>query len=245
MSLRIDGREETALRSIKITPHYLKEAEGSVLIEMGATQVLCTASVEEKVPPFLKGKSSGWVTAEYGMLPRATLVRTRREATAGKQTGRSQEIQRLIGRSLRQAVSLGDMEGVQIILDCDVLQADGGTRTASITGAYVALHLAVLHALQQNILKKNPLIEPVAAVSVGMVSGRALLDLNYIEDSSCDSDINVVMNKAGKIIEIKGTAEKTGFTSNELNQLLLYAKKGIEELFVAQQKAIDCAKVSL
>ncbi|QRN41701.1 MAG: ribonuclease PH [Neisseriaceae bacterium] len=232
-----------AIRSAKITPDYLIYPEGSVLIEMGQTKVICNATYEEKVPPFLKWKNTGWVTAEYGMLPRSTETRMRREASVGKQSGRTQEIQRLISRSLRQAIELELLGERQITIDCDVIQADGGTRTASITGAYVALHLAILKLLKRNILSKNPLLEPIAAISVGVVEGVSLLDLDYTEDSHCDSDINIVMNHSGKIIEIQGTAERAGFDSDQLLELMSYAKPGIHMLFELQREAIEKSKV--
>lgn len=233
-----------AIRTIRMTPDYLIHPEGSVLIEVGQTKVLCTVTVEDKIPPFLKGKSCGWLTAEYGMLPRSTTTRMRREATIGKPAGRTQEIQRLIGRSLRQAINLEAISGMQLLVDCDVLQADGGTRTASITGGYVALHLAILKLLKEKIILKNPLKEQIAAVSIGMVDGIVLMDLDYTEDSNSDSDVNIVMNASQQIIEIQGTAEKKGFNAAELLQMVDIVQKIIPMLFQAQQQAIARAKIN-
>ena len=225
------SRAADALRTVKITPNFLPHADGSVLIECGNTKVICTASIDESVPPFLRGKGQGWVTAEYGMLPASTATRMRREAAAGKQGGRTQEIQRLIGRSLRAAVDMAKLGERQILIDCDVIQADGGTRTASISGAYVALALAVKKLLSDGLITENPLTGSIAAVSVGM-------DLDYPEDSGCDSDINVVMNGEGKIIEIQGTAEGAPFDFDELAELIKLAQKGIAELSALQQRAL-------
>lgn len=233
-----------AIRTIRMTPDYLIHPEGSVLIEVGQTKVLCTVTVEDKIPPFLKGKSCGWLTAEYGMLPRSTTTRMRREATIGKPAGRTQEIQRLIGRSLRQAINLEAISGMQLLVDCDVLQADGGTRTASITGGYVALHLAILKLLKEKIILENPLKEQIAAVSIGMVDGIVLMDLDYTEDSNSDSDVNIVMNASQQIIEIQGTAEKKGFNAAELLQMVDIVQKIIPMLFQAQQQAIARAKIN-
>ena len=233
-----------AIRTIRMTPDYLIHPEGSVLIEVGQTKVLCTVTVEDKIPPFLKGKSCGWLTAEYGMLPRSTTTRMRREATIGKPAGRTQEIQRLIGRSLRQAINLEAISGIQLLVDCDVLQADGGTRTASITGGYVALHLAILKLLKEKIILENPLKEQIAAVSIGMVNGIVLMDLDYTEDSNSDSDVNIVMNASQQIIEIQGTAERKGFSAAELLQMVDMAQRTIPMFFQAQQQAIACAKVN-
>lgn len=233
-----------AIRTIRMTPDYLIHPEGSVLIEVGQTKVLCTVTVEDKIPPFLKGKSCGWLTAEYGMLPRSTTTRMRREATTGKPAGRTQEIQRLIGRSLRQAINLEAISGIQLLVDCDVLQADGGTRTASITGGYVALHLAILKLLKEKIILENPLKEQIAAVSIGMVNGIVLMDLDYTEDSNSDSDVNIVMNASQQIIEIQGTAEKKGFNAAELLQMVDIVQKIIPMLFQAQQQAIARAKIN-
>ena len=235
------GRAADQLRPISITPHFLPHADGSVLIACGNTKVICTASIDESVPPFLRGKNQGWVTAEYGMLPASTASRMRREAAQGKQSGRTQEIQRLIGRSLRAAVDLSRLGERQILIDCDVIQADGGTRTASITGAYVALHLAVGKLLAAGKLAHNPIREAVAAVSLGIVGGVPLLDLDYPEDSGCDSDINLVMTASGNIIEIQGTAEGAAFSPAALTQLLALGQKGIAELLQHQQTAIAAA----
>ncbi|OAM39997.1 ribonuclease PH [Eikenella sp. NML120348] len=235
------GRAADQLRPISITPHFLPHADGSVLIACGNTKVICTASIDESVPPFLRGKNQGWVTAEYGMLPASTASRMRREAAQGKQSGRTQEIQRLIGRSLRAAVDLSWLGERQILIDCDVIQADGGTRTASITGAYVALHLAVGKLLAAGKLAHNPIREAVAAISLGIVGGVPLLDLDYPEDSGCDSDINLVMTASGNIIEIQGTAEGAAFSPAALTQLLALGQKGIAELLQHQQAAIAAA----
>jgi len=227
---RPSGRPFDAMRQVKIQRQFTRYAEGSVLILMGETQVLCTASVLEKVPPFLKGKGQGWVTAEYGMLPRSTHTRSDREATKGKQSGRTQEIQRLIGRSLRAVIDMSLLGERTIQIDCDVLQADGGTRCASITGAWIAVADAVDGLLAQGLLTQNPLKDSVAAISVGMVDGRAVLDLDYPEDSGCDADMNVVMTGAGRYVEVQGTAEGHTFDRAELNTLLQLAEKGISEL---------------
>lgn len=232
-------RAADALRPVRITRHYTCHAEGSVLIEMGNTHVLCTATVEDKVPPHQKESGEGWVTAEYGMLPRATNTRTPREASKGRQSGRTQEIQRLIGRSLRAVVDLKTLGPRTITLDCDVLQADGGTRTASITGAWVAAHDAVSKLLSQGKIAHSPLRDCVAAISVGMVDGMALLDLEYTEDSTCDTDMNVVMTGKGGLVEIQGTAEGEPFTRSQLDELLALANKGIVELVQAQRAAIQ------
>jgi ribonuclease PH len=218
------------MRQVTIQRQFTRYAEGSVLISMGETQVLCTASVLEKVPPFLKGKGQGWVTAEYGMLPRSTHTRSDREAAKGKQSGRTQEIQRLIGRSLRAVMDMSLLGERTIQIDCDVLQADGGTRCASITGAWIAVADAVDGLLTQGLLTQNPLKDSVAAISVGMVDGRAVLDLDYPEDSGCDADMNVVMTGAGRYVEVQGTAEGHTFDRAELNTLLQLAEKGISEL---------------
>jgi len=239
MISRPDGRAANALRTLRISRHYTCHAEGSVLVEFGRTKVLCTASVEEKVPPFLKGKGQGWVTAEYGMLPRSTHTRTDREAARGKQSGRTQEIQRLIGRSLRAVTDLSALGERQVTLDCDVLQADGGTRCASITGACVALHDALSGLVAAGKLATHPMKDFVAAVSVGIVNGAPVLDLNYDEDSSCDTDMNVVMTGAGGMCEIQGTAEAAPFTRAELDALLALAEKGITEIIVAQKAALE------
>ena len=231
---RPSERSNDALRPISIEPGFTKHAEGAVLIRCGDTHVLCTASVDDKTPPWLRGSGRGWVTAEYGMLPRSTHTRSGREAARGKQSGRTQEIQRLIGRSLRAAVDLEALGERSIVIDCDVLQADGGTRTASITGAYVALHLAV-QSLQ---LRRNPIFGQVAAVSVGIVDGEAVLDLDYIEDSSAETDLNVVMNEAGGLIEIQGTAEGHAFRRGELDAMLDLAEHGIAQLHALQREIL-------
>ena len=224
------------LRTVNITRNFTRYAEGSVLIEMGYTQVLCTASVEESLPGFLRGKGQGWVTAEYGMLPRSTHTRSAREAARGKQSGRTQEIQRLIGRSLRAVTNLKALGERQITLDCDVLQADGGTRCASITGAWIALHAACAQLVAQGKLPDNPIRDHVAAVSVGIYKGVPVLDLDYPEDSDCDTDMNVVMTGSKGIVEIQGTAEGEPFTRTQMGQLIDLAEAGIDEL-VARQKA--------
>jgi len=236
--MRPSQREADALRAVKITRHYTKHAEGSVLIEFGDTKVICTASVEETVPGFLKGKGQGWVTAEYGMLPRSTGSRMRREAASGKQSGRTQEIQRLIGRSLRAVVDLEKLGERQIQIDCDVIQADGGTRTASITGAFVALADAVNGLLAAGKLAANPLRDHVAAISVGIVGGTPVLDLDYIEDSGCETDMNVVMTGDGRFVEVQGTAEGVPFSREEMNALMALAEKGIAELVQMQKRAL-------
>ena len=227
------------LRALKITRHYTCHAEGSVLVEFGSTKVLCTASVEESVPPFMRGKGSGWVTAEYGMLPRSTHTRSAREAAKGKQSGRTQEIQRLIGRSLRAVTDLAALGERQITLDCDVLQADGGTRCASITGACIALHDALATLVSSGKLPANPLRELVAAVSVGIVKGQPRLDLDYAEDSACDTDMNVVMTASGGLIEVQGTAEGAPFSRTELDGLLELATLGINHILQAQCTALE------
>jgi ribonuclease PH len=226
------------LRPLRLTRKYTKHAEGSVLVAMGDTQVLCTASVEEKVPPFLKGKGSGWVTAEYGMLPRATNTRGRREAAEGKQSGRTQEIQRLIGRSLRAVTDLAALGERSVTIDCDVLQADGGTRCASITGAMVAMADAFAWMRGQKMIAADPIRDFVAAVSVGIVGGAPLLDLDYAEDSGCDTDMNVVMTGAGHFVEIQGTAEGHPFTREEMSKLVELASGGIARLITAQREAL-------
>ena len=237
--MRADNRPADALRQVRLTRNYTKHAEGSVLVEFGDTKVICTASVEESVPPFLKGKGQGWVTAEYGMLPRSTGGRMRREAASGKQSGRTQEIQRLIGRSLRAVIDLEKLGERQIQIDCDVIQADGGTRTASITGAYVALADAIDKLLAAGKLAANPLRDQVAAISVGIVDGVPLLDLDYVEDSGCETDMNVVMTGVGHFVEVQGTAEGVAFSRAEMNQLLDLAEKGIAELQQLQRAARD------
>ena len=238
--MRPSQRQPSQLRTIRITRNFTRHAEGSVLIEMGDTQVLCTASVEESLPAFLRGKGQGWVTAEYGMLPRATHTRSAREAAKGKQSGRTQEIQRLIGRSLRAVTDLKGLGERQITLDCDVLQADGGTRCASITGAWLALHDACAKLVAQGKLSAIPILDHVAAISVGLYKGTAVLDLDYPEDSDCDTDMNVVMTGSGGIVEIQGTAEGEPFSREQMNQLVDLAESGINTL-IARQKALLCA----
>ncbi len=235
---RSEGRAAHALRPVTIERHYTKHAEGSVLVSFGHTKVLCTASVEEKVPPFKRGGGEGWLTAEYGMLPRATHTRSDREAAKGKQSGRTQEIQRLIGRSLRTVFDLKVLGERTISLDCDVLQADGGTRTAAITGAFVAAHDAVSLLMKQGKLAASPIRDFVAAISVGIVQGTPLLDLEYTEDSTCDTDMNVVMTAGGGFVEVQGTAEGEPFTRAEMDALLVLADKGIRDLVAAQKRAL-------
>ena len=239
--MRPSQRQPDALRAIRLTRGFTIHAEGSVLVEFGATRVLCTASVEDSVPPFLRGRGQGWVTAEYGMLPRATHTRSAREAAKGKQSGRTQEIQRLIGRSLRAVVDLAALGERQVIVDCDVLQADGGTRTAAITGACVAVHDALAGLVARGKLARNPLRELVAAVSVGIHQGTPVLDLDYAEDSDCDTDMNVVMTAGGGLIEVQGTAEGAAFSRAELNALLDLAEHGIGQLFALQRAALQGA----
>ncbi len=236
--IRSGQRAANQLRPVRITRGFTIHAEGSVLIEFGNTRVLCTASVEDKVPPHKRGSGEGWVTAEYGMLPRATHTRSDREAARGKQTGRTQEIQRLIGRSMRAVFDLSKLGERTIALDCDVLQADGGTRTAAITGAFVAAQDAVNQLLAQGKLTASPIMGHVAAVSVGIVQGTPLLDLEYTEDSACDTDMNVVMTGAGHFIEVQGTAEGAAFTRQEMDALLALAEKGIGELVQLQTQAL-------
>jgi ribonuclease PH len=236
---RSGARAADQLRPVRITRGYTVHAEGSVLIEFGATKVLCTASVEERVPPHKRGSGEGWVTAEYGMLPRATHTRSDREAARGKQSGRTQEIQRLIGRSMRAVFDLKLLGERTIQLDCDVIQADGGTRTASITGAFVAAQDAVNKLIAQGKLTTSPIIASVAAISVGIVQGTPLLDLEYTEDSACDTDMNVVMTGAGHFVEVQGTAEGAAFSRSEMNALLALAEKGIGELMVMQQQSLS------
>jgi ribonuclease PH len=235
--MRSDNRPANQLRETKLTPHYLEQAEGSVFIEAGRTRVICTASVEDRVPPFLRNTGKGWVTAEYGMLPRATSTRTQREASAGKVGGRTQEIQRLIGRSLRSVTNLPALGERTIWIDCDVIQADGGTRTASITGAYVALALALEGLRKREVLKTIPLSDYVAAISVGIVDGEALLDLAYEDDSRADVDMNIVKTGDGRFIEVQGTAEGTPFGRDALTLLLDLADVGIRQL-IDKQRAI-------
>jgi ribonuclease PH len=236
--MRIDNRRPDELRRVHVTTNYLMTAEGSALIEVGNTRVLCAASVEETVPPFLRGSGRGWVTAEYSMLPRATSTRTPREVTKGYPSGRTQEIQRLIGRSLRAVVDMAALGDRTVIVDCDVLQADGGTRTASITGAYVALVLALQKLVEFKTLKSLPVLSPVAATSVGILNGVAALDLCYDEDSTAEVDMNVVMTGSGRFVELQATAEKTPFDDLQLGQLLEMARCGITELFAIQKEAL-------
>jgi len=238
---RADGRGADVLRPITLTRRYTVHAEGSVLVAFGQTRVLCTASVEERVPPHKRGSGEGWVTAEYGMLPRATHTRGDREAARGKQSGRTQEIQRLIGRSMRSVFDLRLLGERTIHLDCDVLQADGGTRTAAITGAYVAAHDAVSWLLRQGRIDASPIRDAVAAVSVGIVQGTPLLDLEYTEDSACDTDMNVVMTGSGGFVEVQGTAEGVPFSRAEMEALLALAGQGIGQLVAAQQAALRAA----
>lgn len=236
---RSGGRLLDQLREVRITPHFTEWAEGSVLVEFGKTRVLCTASIDEKVPPFRLGKGLGWVTAEYAMLPRATHTRTTREVSTGKVSGRTQEIQRLIGRSLRGVVDFARLGERQIIIDCDVLQADGGTRTAAITGGYVALALACRRLQQRNLVLRSPLPHQVAALSVGIVGGQPMLDLDYSEDSQAEVDFNVVMLSSGELIEIQGTAEGKAFSRASMNNLLDLAEKGLQQLFEVQKTALS------
>ena len=237
--MRPSGRQPDELRRVSIQRHYTRHAEGSVLIEFGDTRVLCTASIDERVPMFLKGHGRGWLTAEYGMLPRATNTRTEREATRGKQSGRTQEIQRLIGRSLRAVSDLSVLGERTIQIDCDVIQADGGTRTAAITGAFVALHDAVRVLQERQALSRPPVRDFVAAVSVGMFEGRPVLDLDYAEDSACDTDMNVVMTGNGGLVEVQGTAEGEPFHRSQLDAMLALAQQGIAQLIAAQRAALN------
>ncbi len=237
--MRNEGRANDALREVRITRNFTKHAEGSVLVEFGDTRVICTASVEESVPSFLRGKGTGWVTAEYSMLPRATHTRSSREASRGKQSGRTLEIQRLIGRSLRAVTDLVALGERSITIDCDVIQADGGTRTASITGAYVALHDALTTLKDRGLLSLIPLKEAVAAVSVGIVAGEAALDLDYLEDSSAEVDMNFVMTASDRFVEVQGTAEAEPFTVEQMDAMRVLATKGIQRLFAVQREALS------
>ncbi|MCU7930335.1 MAG: ribonuclease PH [Candidatus Thiodiazotropha sp. (ex Codakia rugifera)] len=237
--MRPSARQPDELRPISITRHYTKHAEGSVLVCFGDTQVICTASVDERVPRFLKGTGQGWITAEYGMLPRSTTDRMGREAARGKQGGRTLEIQRLIGRSLRAAVDLKALGERTITLDCDVIQADGGTRTASITGAYVALVDAIAHTRELGLLEKDPMSGMIASVSVGVFEGTPVLDLDYAEDSNAETDMNVVMNGEGGFIEVQGTAEGAAYNRNELNAMLDLAHQGIAEIIAIQRSTLN------
>ena len=238
---RLDGRTKDELRPIKVTTGFQSYAEGSVLIEAGDTRVICSVSVEDRVPNFLKGKGRGWITAEYSMLPRSTHTRSQREVSQGRVSGRTQEIQRLIGRSLRAIVDLGQLGERTFTVDCDVIQADGGTRTTSITGAYIALHLALLNLQKKGEISSIPIISQVAATSVGIVDGVQLLDLCYNEDSNADVDFNVVMTDKGEYVEIQGTAEGAPFSKKHADELLALAEKGINELFEIQRTAIEKA----
>ena len=237
--MRPSCRQFSQMREVRITRRYTRHAEGSVLIEMGDTKVLCTASVENSVPAFLRGKKEGWVTAEYGMLPRSTHTRSAREAARGKQSGRTLEIQRLIGRSLRAVTDLSALGERQITLDCDVIQADGGTRCASITGAWLALHDACEQLVAQGELAANPVRDHVAAISVGIFEGTLVLDLDYAEDSACDTDMNVVMTGSGGIVEVQGTAEGEPFTRSQMTQLIDLAEAGIQQLITLQKDALS------
>jgi len=236
--MRPSGRSNDEMRSVKFTRNYTMHAEGSVLVEFGNTKVLCTATVDERIPPWLRGQGKGWVTAEYGMLPRSTNSRMGREAARGKQSGRTQEIQRLIGRSLRAVVNLEALGERQIIVDCDVIQADGGTRTASISGGYLALCDAVQSLLDSDKIKANPLTGQLASISVGIYNGQAVLDLDYPEDSNAETDMNVVMNNEGHFIEVQGTAEGHAYTREEMNAMLDLAEKGIGEVILEQNRVL-------
>jgi len=236
--MRPSKRAPDQMREIKITRNYTKHAEGSVLVEFGDTKVICTASVEDRIPRWLKGQGKGWVTAEYGMLPRSTGSRMGREAARGKQGGRTMEIQRLIGRSLRAAVDMKVLGEQQITVDCDVIQADGGTRTASITGGFVALSDAINQLMEKGVVKQNPIVTPIASISVGIYNGTAVLDLDYDEDSSAETDMNVVMNGDGQFIEVQGTAEEAPFSMEEMQQMLALAQQGITDLIEHQQEAL-------
>ncbi len=237
--MRPSGRALDEMRSVSLEPGFAKHAEGSCLIRFGDTHVLCAATLEERVPPWLRGQGRGWVTAEYGMLPRSTTSRTAREAARGKQSGRTQEIQRLIGRSLRAVTDLEAMGEMQITVDCDVIQADGGTRTASITGAYVALHLALRSAVERGLIESVPLVDQVAAVSCGLYQEHAILDLDYLEDSAAEADTNFVLTGAQGIVEIQGTAEDYPFSEDQFMELMRLAKKGVGELVELQRQVLD------
>lgn len=230
--MRQNNRKNNELRQIRVTPNYIIHPEGSILIEFGNTKVICNVTVEEKVPPFLKGKNQGWVTAEYSMLPRATNTRTKRDISVGKQSGRTMEIQRLIGRSLRSCIDLNLLGERTITVDCDVIQADGGTRTASITGGYLAIELAITKLIKDGVLNVNPIVSKVAAVSVGIVNGQIMVDLDYSEDCIADVDMNIIMNNKNEFIEIQGTGENSTFTYKELNEMMSIAQNSIEELFL-------------
>ena len=236
--MRLKNRANNETRSIEIIRKYTKHAEGSVLIKCGDTHVICNASIEEKVPSFLKGKNQGWVTAEYGMLPRSTSTRMSRESSRGKQSGRTQEIQRLIGRSLRAIIDLNSLGERTIHVDCDVIQADGGTRTASITGSYVALCDAINPLLEKGVLETTPIKDEVAAISLGIKDGEVLIDLDYEEDSTCDTDMNIIMTGKGKFVEVQGTAEGEPFSKEEMNKIILLAEKGISKIIELQRDAL-------
>lgn len=236
--MRPSGRNTDEMRAVKLTKNFTQHAEGSVLVEFGNTKVICTASVEEKIPPFLRGQNQGWVTAEYGMLPRSTGTRMRREASAGKQGGRTVEIQRLIGRSLRAGIDLGKLGERSIVIDCDVIQADGGTRTASITGGFAALSLAIDGLMKQGSLTENPLIQNVASVSVGIYQGTPVLDLDYAEDSNAETDMNLVMTEDGRFIEVQGTAEAEPYSMEEMIAMVALGQKGIEALIELQKQML-------
>ncbi|MBN1378812.1 MAG: ribonuclease PH [Gammaproteobacteria bacterium] len=237
--MRPSGRAADQKRPILFTRHYTKHAEGSVLVAFGETRVICNASIEDRIPPFLKGQQQGWITAEYGMLPRATNTRSPREATRGKQSGRTLEIQRLIGRALRAAVDLSALGERTITIDCDVIQADGGTRTAAVTGSYIALVDAINSLLNKKIISQNPLHGMIASISVGIYRGVPVLDLDYAEDSEAETDMNVVMNESGAYIEVQGTAEGHAFRNDELQAMLQLAQKGIAELIVEQKRVLE------
>jgi ribonuclease PH len=237
--MRTDGRKDRQLRPIVITPGYIKHADGSVLIEVGDTRVICTAKLEDRVPPFLRGSGKGWITAEYGMLPGSSHERIAREASRGKIGGRTHEIQRLIGRSLRAIADLKLLPEKTVWIDCDVIQADGGTRTASITGAYVAFVHAVRRWVNNGIIEKTPVLDSVAAVSIGIVDGKVLLDLSYEEDSRAEVDMNIVMTGSGKFIEVQGTAERDPFTKKKLDRMTEIAQQGIRELIKGQRKVLN------
>jgi len=236
--MRLEGRAANQLRSVKITPGFISQAEGSVLIEIGRTRVICTATVEEAVPPFLKGTNKGWITSEYAMLPRATNTRTPRESTSGRKSGRTHEIQRLIGRALRASIELEKLGERQIWIDCDVIEADGGTRTASITGAFIAVSQAIQRLVKSKKVAENPIRSHVAAVSVGIVKKVPMLDLNYVEDSSADVDFNLVMTDRDEFVEIQGTAEKFPFSTSALNELVQLGRQGIQELIQMQKNIL-------
>ena len=236
--MRLDGRATNQLRPVRITPGFISQAEGSALIEIGRTRVICTATVEETVPSFLKGASKGWITSEYAMIPRATNIRTARESTAGKKSGRTHEIQRLIGRALRASIELEKLGERQIWIDCDVIEADGGTRTASITGAFIAVSQAIATLLKTKKLQESPIRSHVAAVSVGIINGTPMLDLNYAEDSSADVDFNVVMTDRDEFVEVQGTAERFPFSNTALGELLDLGRRGVRELIAIQKNIL-------